>query len=127
MHTRSHLLGSHPLTAEAIAAHVPYGKPGAYVLGFKSGDVFTVQAVGRADADLRQSLGERAAEGRYQGFKYLPAASADEAFDVSCFLFHEFGGARHLDSAHPPQPPGANWICPHCSIFGVRDWRASAR
>ncbi|MDX2235547.1 MAG: hypothetical protein NW200_13705 [Hyphomonadaceae bacterium] len=128
MHSRSHLMGSHPLTADAVSAHVPEQTPGAYVLGFKTHDVFTVQRVGRADENLRAHLAALAEEGRYRSFKFLPTATTGEAFDTECFLYHEFGADRHLDNeSHPPRPAGARWICPHCSVFGIRDWRASAR
>lgn len=128
MASRSYLTGSFPLTAAAIEKHVPKAGPGAFVLGFRTHDTFTVQSVGRGDEDLAATLGALAAEGRYQAFKFVPAASAADAFAEECHLFHEFGEARHLDNkSHPPRPAGANVTCPGCSIYGMRDWRVTAR
>lgn len=124
----SRLLGPFPLSADAIAKHVPEDAPGAYALGFETGAVFTVLFVGRADASLRDSLLERVREGRRLSFKYMAVDSVHNAFDMECVLFHEFGGARHLENtAHPERPTSTRWLCPECAHYGIRDWAALAR
>lgn len=128
MSTRSRLIGSFPLTSESVARHAPEGVVGVYAMGFLTSSVFTVQAVGRSDSDLRGRLAELAQDGKYQSFKYLAANSVLDAFELECLLFHEFGGARHLDNAsHPARPGEARWPCPHCTIYGIPDWGALAR
>lgn len=122
------MMGSFPLTAEGVARHVTTGGPGAYALGFTTGDLFTVQFVGRADENLAEALAAHAAARRYAKFKALPLPSAHDAFEKECDLFHQFGGLRHLDNtAHPARPGAVSWKCPHCTIYGIRDWSAAAR
>lgn len=119
---------SFPLTADAVAQHVTAEGPGAYTLGFSWNKVFTVQFVGRADDNLREALIAQAEAGKYSAFKCVATATTHDAFERECELFHQFGGLRHLDNtAHPARPPGAGWKCPHCTIYGIRDWSALAR
>jgi len=122
------MTGSFPLTAAAVEQHVTADGPGAYALGFSWNNVFTVQNVGRADDALRAALLAQADAGRYAAFKFVATANAHDAFERECELFHQFGGLRHLDNtAHPARPQGAGWKCPHCTIYGIRDWSALAR
>ena len=52
------MIGSYPLTAEAIDAKLTRKSPGNYALGYMDGDTFAVFYVGRSDSDLRHRLHE---------------------------------------------------------------------
>lgn len=124
----SRLQGPFPLNAQSIAEHVPENAAGAYALGFENGRVFTVVFIGRSDANLRTPLLQHAQQGRHLNFKFMAVDSVHDAFDLECVLFHEFGGARHLENtAHPTRPDDTRWLCPECVHYGIRDWGALAR
>jgi hypothetical protein len=50
------MLGSYPLSDEAIDRVLTRTSPGNYALGYMDGDTFNVFYVGRSDSDVRQRL-----------------------------------------------------------------------
>lgn len=125
---QSRLQGPYALTPESIAAHAPDAAFGAYALGFETGRVFTVLRVGRAEGSLRDALLAHVGETRRLSFKCMAVDNAHDAFDLECVLFHEFGGARHLENtAHPERPSDTRWLCPECTHYGIRNWAVLAR
>ena len=72
--------------------------------------------VGRSIISLRDRLAEHLDEASY--FAFVELDSEEEAFELECRLFHEYGKAKHLDNrVHPARPPGRSDL-PVCSELG---------
>jgi hypothetical protein len=63
-----------------------------------------VAYVGRADENLRKSLGEFSGKG-YTHFCFVRVPWLKEAFEMQCRLYHHEGGRRRLDNTEHPQGP----------------------
>jgi hypothetical protein len=71
-----------------------------------------INYVGRADADLRASLGEMLERG-FTHFQWVQLPWVKETFEMQCRLYHYAGGAKKLDNVDHPYPPeGKLWRCP---------------
>jgi hypothetical protein len=109
------LRGPFRLTSEVIRAFVPAGVAGVFVLGSVSpGGAHPIDAVGRADRDLVATLTD--AVGSNSAFMFATAATAAEAFEMECALFHEnmLIGRR----PHPTAPSDTSLQCPVCGVSG---------
>lgn len=98
------------LSPSVLAARAPRA-PGVFILSYDR----TVDArIGRADEDLRQTLGSFV--GRYAYFHFEVVPSTRSRFARECELYHRLGGDRgQLDSEeHPLPPPGLALKCPVC-------------
>ena len=105
------LRGPFPLNYDVVNREV-VASVGAFALGYTAGDGrFHANKVGRSDGDLRQSLTRSI--GYEREFKYLPLASAREAFELECHLFHSLAPLK--TRSHPNRPSNANWNCPTCT------------
>ncbi len=111
------LRDSYLLEAATIDRVVTERAPGAYVLGHKrSGGMFSAAFVGRADANLNVRLKQLADQNSYTAFMFQYCATAKEAFEAECTVFHTF--APPDNKTHPTRPASADWKCPNCAIFG---------
>lgn len=109
------LKGPHSLTFDTLQRLLPKSRKGIFALGYLDGSGrFRVQSVGRDDYDLRARLCELI--GSSAMFKFATMASAREAFDRECELFHSLRPPSNV--IHPARPSGADWQCPHCLQFG---------
>jgi hypothetical protein len=110
------LRGPFPLTYEVVNREV-VARIGAFALGYTSADGrFCATKIGRSDAALSQSLTREI--GTEREFKYLPLASAAEAFELECRLFHSLSALKVR--IHPKRPGNTNWTCPICSGPGAK-------
>ena len=105
------------LTEANVARTVPPARPGVYFLkSVTAGQL--VERVGRDDVDLRQRLLRHAREGGENVlFGWMGAASAVEAYQLECYLWHAQGGAWAgiEGNAHPqPADPTPFLGCPDC-------------
>ena len=117
------LKGPHPLTFDSIELVLPKARTGVFTLGYLDRDGrFRVQTVGRDDYDVRARLSELI--GSSALFKFAVMASAREAFDQECALFHSLRPPSTV--IHPVRQRGTNWQCPHClqsSLSGTTAYR----
>ena len=109
------LAGAYPLVRESIQATVAAKRSGAYALGYLYNGVFQVERIGRSDVDLARRLTDYI--GQYDSFMFVYETSPHTAFLKECSLFHAFETKNN--PYHPDRPDDANWLCPHCGIFGV--------
>ncbi len=111
--TSPKLYGPFKLTEQAIDAHLQADSPGVYALGYTRNNLFIVNYIGRADADLKADLRNHL-PGPYEHFKFTYALSARDAFEKQCELYHEYAG---LDNKYHPCPPHAlDLRCPRCKL-----------
>ena len=111
------LQGSYLLEAATIDRVVTERLPGAYVLGHKrTGGIFRVSFVGRAEANLNVRLKQQAEMNAYSAFMFQYCTNPQEAFEAECKVFHTFAPADN--KAHPARPLSADWKCPNCKMFG---------
>jgi hypothetical protein len=112
---KTSLKGPHTLTFDTLERVLPKSRAGVFALGYedRSGR-FRVQSVGRDDYDVRARLCELI--GSSVMFKFLTLASAREAFDHECTLFHSLRPPSNV--THPVRPAGTDWQCAHCLQFG---------
>lgn len=88
---------------------IPEGLLGVFQLSREGEDI---AYVGRADADLRSSLGEMLEKG-YSRFQWVQLPLVKETFEMQCRLYHHAGGAKKLENLDHPYPPeGKLWRCP---------------
>ena len=106
------LQGPFQLTKDGVAKAVTAKSPGIYVLGRSGNDTFYTAHFGRSDDDLAKRLKDQVTWPDPQ-FKFAYAASAQDAFEKECELFHALGGSQSPD--HPASPSGSKWKCPCCS------------
>ena len=111
--TASGLRGSFPLTSEGISNNVTRTSAGAYALGYTKNELFYVDYVGRADANVAGRLRDHV--GKYKRFKYEYYDSPKAAFMKECRLYHDFN--PHDNKVHPARPAGSGWKCPVCRVF----------
>jgi hypothetical protein len=110
----SALQGPYDLTFDVLERKLPARRAGAFALGHTDEDgTFRVKRVGRSDADLRRTLQDLI--GSSNKFKFVVTASAREAFDRECELFHKFRPPSNF--THPDRPRGSDWRCPRCFLF----------
>ncbi len=108
------LMGPHELTYDCLERELPAGRAGAFALGHVDGaGNFRVQRVGRDEQDLRRCL--QAFIGSSNKFKYVLTATAREAFERECELFHALRPPSNF--THPDRPRGSDWRCPRCFQF----------
>ena len=105
------------LTEANVARTVPPAQPGIYFLkSVTAGQL--VERVGRDDVDLRQRVLQHAREGGENVlFGWIAAASAVEAYQLECYLWHAQGGgwAGIEGNAHPqPADPTPFLGCADC-------------
>lgn len=111
---RSGLQGPYELTFDGIAVALPVALGGVFALGHvDAAGTFRVERVGRDDRDLRGCL--QGLIGSSNRFKYAPAASAREAFEQECELFHRLRPPGNI--IHPDRPKGSDWRCQVCFQF----------
>ena len=114
----SGLHGSFPLKDDIINEKVGHGSPGVYALGYRRGETFIIQHVGRSDTDVHARLKEYI--GKYDRFKFDTLESPTAAFAKECELYHDFDGPSGKiahNKTHPERSEGATWNCPRCAIF----------
>lgn len=110
----SGLHGPYPLTTEGVSTNVRGKGPGAYALGHTDEEkIFRISYVGRSDDDLAARLQQHVPE-RYLQFKYGFYASATEAFEKECTLYHDFTPPDNL--VHPAKPRDSHCSCPRGCI-----------
>jgi hypothetical protein len=109
------LRGPFALTDDAIDAEIRERQPGAYALE-DSADLihFRVLYVGRSDIDVNNQLHVHV--GTYKRFLYQPCSDPAAAFEKECALYHQF--EPRDNPIHPQRPPGMDWKCPRCRLFG---------
>jgi len=109
------LRGPFALTDEAIDQEVSPAQPGAYLLEGSTDLInFHVDYVGRSDTDVNNQLHVHV--GSYKRFRYEQCSSPQAAFEKECSLYHDF--EPHDNPIHPQRPPGMQWKCPRCKLFG---------
>ncbi len=109
------LSGPYPLTQTVLRDNLQRRTPGVFVVGDFDGGVITrIGRLGRSDHDLAADLHRLV--GRWAGFLFQSAASATEAYQLECLLFHE---VRRLDLPHPVRPRGTDLVCATCGIWGA--------
>lgn len=109
------LHGPFALTDETIDAEIKERRPGAYALEGSSDLIhFRVLYVGRSDMDVNNQLHVHV--GSYKRFRYQPCSTAQAAFEKECALYHDF--EPRDNPIHPQRPPGTDWKCPRCGLFG---------
>jgi hypothetical protein len=99
------------LRKDVVRMKTPARASGIFVLSY---DRTQEARVGRADEDLRATLG--AFEGEYAYFYFETIGQSDERYFRECELFHRLGGDRgQLDNtSHPVPPTGLDVDCPVC-------------
>jgi hypothetical protein len=109
------LTGPFALTEVDINKEVSQVSPGVYALdqNHESGP-FRVTYVGRSDANLNQRLHEH--RPKYKRFQYTYFATAEEAFEKECALYHDFNPPARI--SHPSRPAGTKLRCPRCNSAG---------
>ena len=109
---RAELLGPFELTFEGVLEAMPKVQRGVFALGhLDSAGRFRIERIGREDGDLRLRL--QALIGSSNRFKFAPAATALDAFESECELFHRFRPPGNI--IHPVRPEGSGWRCPVCT------------
>lgn len=110
--SRSRLVGPVELSFDVVDRVLAAAGSGVFALGRVDGaGTFRVERVGRADHNLRESL--KSLIGCGNQFKFAVTASAKEAFELECELFHRFRPPSTI--IHPGRPPGSDWKCPCCT------------
>ena len=106
------LKGPYTMGKSEINETVTQQSPGAYALD-QSHDAgaFHITYVGRSDTDVNARLQEHV--GKYKRFKFEYYASAQEAYEKECALYHDFNPPARI--AHPSRPTGTKWKCPLCT------------
>ena len=108
---------SYELDAATVERVVTQRLPGTYVLGHKrTGSMFNIAFVGRADNNLNVRLKQLADSNSYTAFMYQYCETAKHAFEAECTVFHTF--APPDNKAHPTRPTSSAWKCPSCELFG---------
>ena len=74
-------------------------------------EVDKIAYVGRADADLHDSL-EGFLSTDYRYFQWVRVPWTKEGFEMQCRLYHHGGGRSLENSTHPFPPQGEAWNCP---------------
>jgi hypothetical protein len=99
------------LRKDVVKKKTPARVSGIFVLSY---DRTQEARVGRADEDLRATLG--AFEGEYAYFYFEAIGPSDERYFRECELYHRLGGDRgQLDNtSHPVPPTGLDVDCPVC-------------
>lgn len=107
------LRGSFPLNEQTINEEVDYGSPGVYALGYKEGETFIIEHIGRSDTNVNAQLKKHI--GRYDRFKFDTSELPSYAFIKECEVYHALGGPG--GRIPHPDPGGMAWSCPKCSTF----------
>ena len=110
--------GPYRLDTAAIDANVAKASAGNYVLGKQDTDTgeFVVNYVGRTDSGVNAKLKSWLGKTNAPLFMFSYAVSRKVAFEKECRLYHALSPPDN--DAHPDRPPGVNWICPVCDVFG---------
>jgi hypothetical protein len=104
--------GPFPLNRENVDSLLWFVSPGTYALGnMTRKGVLEIEYVGRADDNLNKRLKEYI--GRYTHFAVTKHATAGEAHEHQCRLYHDFGPPDN--HVHPSPPAGDPTTCPHCT------------
>jgi hypothetical protein len=107
------MAGPFPLVTTAIS--VMPNTPGTYCLGsVERNGKFGIYFVGRSDTDIASRL--RRHIGNYRAYTYVLAASALNAFQMECEIFHALNPPDN--AVHPERAPASKWTCPSCGKFG---------
>jgi hypothetical protein len=104
---------SYSLTTSSVTETVTQTCPGIFILGQAVEGSFQVKYVGWDEQDVAGAL--KFQVGLYNRYKYEYAATAEEAFEKVCILYHMFMPARN--KAHPERPGHTDAECPMCDAF----------
>ena len=104
---------SYSLTTASVAETVTQTAAGVFILGQTIEGTFHVKYVGWDPEDVASAL--KFQVGLFNRYKYEYAATADEAFEKICILYHMFLPARN--KAHPEWHRGGGVECPMCDMF----------
>jgi hypothetical protein len=104
---------SYPLTTSSLSETVTQTAPGVFILGQSIDGTFHVKYVGWDERDIASAL--KFQVGLYNRYKYEYTATAEEAFEKACILYHMFLPARN--KAHPEPPVHRDVECPMCDAF----------
>ncbi len=109
------LKGPFALTDADINREVSQTSAGVYALdqNYDSGP-FRITYVGRSDTDLNQRLHEHMP--KYKRFQFGYFATAQEAYEKECALYHDFNPPARI--SHPTRPHGTKLRCPRCNSAG---------
>ncbi len=110
---RSFLRGPFRLNDDVIDREVAPYRPGVFVLGGSGTSTLPDARVGRSDINVNNQLHVYVDSYSYFSFEYC--ASARDAFEAECRLFHEV--KPHDNVVHPARPSGATWKCPGCGLL----------
>lgn len=101
-----------PLEPHWIAALLPPGLPGAYMLLNGSRPIY----VGRSDRCLRQRLITHPHQEKVSHAVWQVCSGAEQAFMLEAALFHRFKGRPGLlNKVHPARPSSRRRSCPFCA------------
>jgi hypothetical protein len=114
-----HFLGMGPesfdFNENEITTHVEAWRIGNYAIGtVLPNSKFAVTHLGRSDVDLKQELllNLPTAGPQRNQFKFSYAASAKEAYEKDCRLFHNLYHWGIDNKTHPSPPTGTSYPCP---------------
>lgn len=111
---KSNLNGPYDLSFDCLEQNLPTKGVGVYAIGHVDAlGTFRVQRVGRDEENVKQRL--RSLIGSGNKFKYALLATAFEAFEMECELFHRLKPPSNV--THPDRPRGSGWKCRHCLQF----------
>jgi hypothetical protein len=107
-------MGPFLLTVSTIDAVVTSTSPGIFLLGnTDKHQTFHVVCIGRSDEDIKAALKRYVRS--YAEFRFEYCATAKEAFEKECGLYHRL---RPADTpAHPLRPNDSAFRCPACLAF----------
>ena len=104
---------SYALTTSSVTETVTQAAPGVFILGQTIEGTFHVKFIGWDAEDIAAAI--KFQVGLFNRYKYEYAATADEAFEKVCILYHMFLPARN--KAHPEWSGRADVECPMCDMF----------
>ena len=104
---------SYALTTSSVAETVTQTAPGVFILGQTIDGTFHVKYVGWDAEDIAAAI--KFQVGLFNRYKYEYTASAEEAFEKVCILYHMFLPARN--KAHPEWQGHPHAECPMCDMF----------
>ncbi len=109
---KSGLSGPYLLNFNAVTTTVSENSPGVFALGhLDPAGKFRIAYVSRAEKNLQSRLCEHI--GSDLMFKFAYCATARQAFEKECTLFHDFKPPANC--LHPARSSGSDWLCPRCA------------